>query len=159
MAEPSWTEHVAVGATWRRFGFMLLFVPVLCCAGILIGFTALFQFFSMLASGETNPQLTGFGRELSRLAAAVMDYLTYNRETRPFPFGPWPASDLGRSPPPPPRPRGAKRPPRARSGRKRSRRSAASTEAPARGAPVADSSDAAIGIGGGEVPRRDDETP
>lgn len=90
MTEPSWTAHVARGTTWRRFGFMLVLAPILACAGFLVAFTALFQFFSVLASGETNPQLTGFGRELSRFATSIMDFLTYNTERRPFPFGPWP---------------------------------------------------------------------
>lgn len=95
MTEPSWTSHVASGAAWRRFGLMVLFAPVLACVGMLVAFTALFQFFGVLASGEVNPQLSGFGRELSRLAAAIIDFLTYNSERRPFPFGAWPADRAG----------------------------------------------------------------
>ncbi|HEX5313949.1 MAG TPA: DUF4389 domain-containing protein [Gammaproteobacteria bacterium] len=87
--ESSWTSHVLAGATWRRFAFMLIFVPILSCALFLMGFTSLFQFFSMLASGETNPQLTSFGHGLARFAAEIMDYLTYNTERRPFPFAGW----------------------------------------------------------------------
>ncbi|MGH8427555.1 MAG: DUF4389 domain-containing protein [Gammaproteobacteria bacterium] len=94
MEESSWTSHVLAGAAWRRFAFMLIFVPVLCCALFLMGFTALFQFFSMLASGETNPQLTGFGHGLARFSAEIMDYLTYNTEQRPFPFTRWRGDDM-----------------------------------------------------------------
>ncbi|MGH8224550.1 MAG: DUF4389 domain-containing protein [Gammaproteobacteria bacterium] len=92
----SWTDHVLAGASWRRFGFMLLFAPLLGCVGFLIACIALFQFFSVLASGENNAQLRGLGRDLSRLAVAIMNYLTYNTEQKPFPFGAAPRADAVR---------------------------------------------------------------
>lgn len=88
MAEPSWTEHILAGAAWRRFGMMLLFAPVLGCLGFLVFFVALFQFFAVLASGETNPHLAGLGHDVARFAAAIMEYLSYNAERPPFPFAP-----------------------------------------------------------------------
>lgn len=83
----SWTDHVLAGASWRRFGFMLLCAPLLACVGFLIACIALFQFFSVLASGENNLQLRHLGRDLARLGVAIMDFLTYNTDRKPFPFG------------------------------------------------------------------------
>ncbi len=88
-----WTDHVLAGASWRRFGFMLLFAPLLACVGFMIACIALFQFFSVLASGENNSQLRALGRDLSRFGVAIMDYLTYNTEQKPFPFGTRPHAD------------------------------------------------------------------
>ncbi|MGH8127714.1 MAG: DUF4389 domain-containing protein [Gammaproteobacteria bacterium] len=92
MSEPDWTTHILAGAAWRRFGIMVLLVPVLGCVGLFIAFTALFQFFSVLASGETTPSLRRCGADLSGYATTIIDFLTYNSEHRPFPFASPPTS-------------------------------------------------------------------
>lgn len=86
MSESDWTTHIVAGAAWRRFGIMLLLIPILGCVGFFIAFTALFQFLSVLANGETSPNLRSSGEDLGRYAAAIIDFLTYNSERRPFPF-------------------------------------------------------------------------
>lgn len=65
---------------------MVLLAPILACVGLFIAFTSLFQFCNVLAQGEPNPHLARSGRDLSRYAAAIVDFLTYNSEQRPFPF-------------------------------------------------------------------------
>jgi hypothetical protein len=86
MNEPDWTTHITAGTAWRRFGLMIVFVPILACVGFFIAFTALFQFFNVLAQGEPSPHLGRNGRELGRYASDIIDFLTYNSEKRPFPF-------------------------------------------------------------------------
>lgn len=86
MNEPDWTTHITAGAAWRRFGLMVVFVPILACVGFFIAFTALFQFFNVLAQGESSPHLGRNGRDLGRYASDIIDFLTYNSEKRPFPF-------------------------------------------------------------------------
>ena len=86
MSESDWTTHIVAGAAWRRFGIMLLFIPILGCVGCFIAFTAVFQFLSVLANGETSPNLRSSGKDLSRYATTIIDFLTYNSEHRPFPF-------------------------------------------------------------------------
>ncbi|MGA7964857.1 MAG: DUF4389 domain-containing protein [Gammaproteobacteria bacterium] len=86
MSEPDWTTHILNGAAWRRFGIMVLLVPILGCVGFFIAFTALFQFLSVLANGETTSNMRHCGEDLSRYATAIIDFLTYNSEHRPFPF-------------------------------------------------------------------------
>lgn len=82
----SWTDHVLDGQTWLRFLFMLLFTPLLGCIGFMVLCLALFQFFSVLASGEGNPQLRELGDDLNRLGGDIVAFLTYSTDRKPFPF-------------------------------------------------------------------------
>jgi hypothetical protein len=86
MSEENWTTHIAAGAAWRRFGIMALLVPILGCVSLFVAFTALFQFFSVLAQGEPNQNLRRCGKDLSQYTTAIIDFLVYNTEHRPFPF-------------------------------------------------------------------------
>lgn len=82
----SWTDHVLNGRAWLRFLFMLLFTPLLGCVGFMVLCVALFQFFSVLANGEDNPQLRALGADLNRLGVDIVAFLTWNTECKPFPF-------------------------------------------------------------------------
>ncbi len=86
MNEPDWTTHITSGSAWRRFGFMIAFAPILACVGFIIAFTALFQFFNVLAQGEPSPHLRRNGRELGDYSHDIISFLTYNSEKPPFPF-------------------------------------------------------------------------
>ncbi len=86
MSEQNWTTHIAAGAAWRRFGIMTLLVPILGCVSLFVAFTALFQFFSVLTQGEPNPNLRRCGKDLGQYTTAIIDFLVYNTEHRPFPF-------------------------------------------------------------------------
>ena len=95
MNEPDWTTHITAGAAWKRFGYMVVFTPILACVGFFIAFTALFQFFNVLAQGEPSPHLTRNGRDLGRYASDIIGFLTYNTEKRPFPFATEETVDAG----------------------------------------------------------------
>jgi hypothetical protein len=84
--ETNWPEHILNGQTWLRFLVMLLYTPLLACVGFLIVCIALFQFFAMLASGESNAELRALGGDLSQFGVGIVDFLTCNAERRPFPF-------------------------------------------------------------------------
>lgn len=86
MNEPDWTTHITSGSAWRRFGFMIAFAPILACVGFIIAFTALFQFFNVLAQGEPSPHLRRNGRELGDYSHDIIAFLTYNSDKPPFPF-------------------------------------------------------------------------
>ena len=87
MADSDWTTYIFSGAAWKRFGIMLLLMPILACVSFFIIFTAFFQFFSVLSKGETSHHLCRSGADLGRYAAAIIDFLTYHSDERPFPFG------------------------------------------------------------------------
>jgi hypothetical protein len=50
------------------------------------------QFFHVLFTGNTNEQLKTFGHSLAIYSYEIVDYLTFNTETKPFPLGAdWPS--------------------------------------------------------------------
>ncbi len=130
--ETNWTDHVTSGKAWVRFLLMLLFTPLLGCVGFLVVAIGLFQFFSVLASGESNPQLRELGRELSHFAAGLADFLTYNTERRPFPLTTSPPGDAAESvkQPTPEAPRPTRRAAATRKKPPARRRSASTREKP-----------------------------
>ncbi len=78
-------------STWFRGLFMLLFVAIYNIAAVLIGAVAILQFAWKLVAGAPNPRLLSFGEDLSRYFYQILRFLTFNTETKPFPFEDWPA--------------------------------------------------------------------
>ena len=50
----------------------------------------LFQFVSIILTGNVNEQLLKFGQNLSTCLYQITIFLTFNSEQRPFPFNAWP---------------------------------------------------------------------
>lgn len=86
-------EHnIKSKATWLRLFFMLVSVLLFWVASIVAAAVILIQFFWVLFTGETKPELKLLGRQLAAFAAETCLYLTFNSEERPFPFDrPWPS--------------------------------------------------------------------
>ena len=76
--------------TWLRGLFMLLFFLIAGVARFVIAVVVLFQFLSVLFSGNTNAQLLTLGQSLSTYIYQITLFLTFNSEQRPFPFSNWP---------------------------------------------------------------------
>ncbi len=76
--------------TWLRGLYMLLFILIAGVARFVIAVVVLFQFFSVLFTGNTNAQLLILGQNLSTYIYQITLFLTFNSERRPFPFGDWP---------------------------------------------------------------------
>ena len=76
--------------TWLRGLYMLLFILISGVARFVIAVVVLFQFFSVLLTGNTNAQLLTLGQNLSTYIYQITLFLTFNSERRPFPFGDWP---------------------------------------------------------------------
>lgn len=76
--------------TWLRGLYMLLFILIAGVARFVIAVVVLFQFFSVLFTGNTNSQLLTLGQNLSSYIYQITLFLTFNSEWRPFPFGDWP---------------------------------------------------------------------
>jgi hypothetical protein len=73
---------------------MVLFVVAFHLAEILAGFVALIQFLWHLCTRRPLPELQNFGDSLARYVRALIAYLTYATEERPFPFAAWPRSSM-----------------------------------------------------------------
>jgi hypothetical protein len=52
----------------------------------------LVQFIHLLLTGRRNRQLVWLGKVLTDYTSAVLRYITFATEDKPFPFGEWPSS-------------------------------------------------------------------
>ncbi|WP_317535227.1 DUF4389 domain-containing protein [Nitrosomonas sp. Is37] len=77
--------------TWMRGLYMLLFIFVYGLVEFLIILVMIFQFFSIVLSGNTNAQLLKFGQDLAAYVYQIITFLTFNSEQLPFPFSTWPS--------------------------------------------------------------------
>ncbi len=81
-------------STWLRFVFMVAFLVIANVAAMVASVVVLLGFLWVLFTGEPNDQLRQAGRALARYFAEIVRFLTYNTDTRPFPFGAdWPSTD------------------------------------------------------------------
>lgn len=83
-------KNLRAGDTWIRGLYMLLFVLVYGIAELLVLAVAVFQFVSMLLTRKRNERLLAFGRNLAAFIREIVLFWTYNTETKPYPFAPWP---------------------------------------------------------------------
>lgn len=74
--------------------FVLVFLVVARIVGFLVGLTAVFQFFYVLIVRKPNENALQFGRDLSRYTVDIIAFLSYNTDTKPWPFTPFPKSEL-----------------------------------------------------------------
>jgi len=84
-------EHVKDTSAWTRLLFMALFAVLYWVAEVVLAVVILFQFLSVLFTGNRNDKVLSLGAQLSTYAYQIFRYLTYNSEERPFPMGDWPS--------------------------------------------------------------------
>jgi len=81
-------------ATWMRLLFMLVFYVLASLATMVASVVVVLGFAWVLFTGEANAQLQKTGKGIAAYLYQIVNYLTYNSETRPFPFDDaWPAVD------------------------------------------------------------------
>jgi hypothetical protein len=78
--------------------FMLLFVVIYSVTEFVVVVVAVFQFFAVLFTGNSNPYLLEFGQNLSRFVYQMMRFFTFNTDDKPFPFAPWPSPEHSETP-------------------------------------------------------------
>ena len=91
--EPQVKENIADTNTWGRGLFMLLFAVIQWVSKTVLVIGIIIQFGFVLFTGEKNERLLSFSKELSKFLYEIFMYLTFNTETKPFPFDAWPESD------------------------------------------------------------------
>jgi hypothetical protein len=96
-------QNLTAKETWVRGLLLLLVAFLLSVAKLVTGAVVVVQFLFTVITGQTNENLQRFGASLSRYVYQGMCFLTYNTDTMPFPFSPWPGvddtDDEGRVPP------------------------------------------------------------
>jgi hypothetical protein len=85
-------DNIKSPNVWMRGFFMLLYAMICYVAISLTFFVVIFQFGSLLLTGKLNERLLPFGQSLSILIHQIFNFLTFNSEEKPFPFGNWPSS-------------------------------------------------------------------
>ncbi|HKI62978.1 MAG TPA: DUF4389 domain-containing protein [Mariprofundaceae bacterium] len=84
-------EHVTDSNVWVRLVFMVIFAMLYWVAEIVLAIVVLFQFLSVLFTGQKNARVLTLGAQLSTYAYQIFRFLTYNSEVQPFPMGDWPS--------------------------------------------------------------------
>jgi hypothetical protein len=87
-------HNLTAKQTWLRGMFILLFAFFLVIARVVTGAVVVIQFLFTVFTGKSNANLRNFGASLSRYVYQCLLFLTYNSDTKPFPFEDWPASDI-----------------------------------------------------------------
>lgn len=81
-------------STWKRGGFILLFSIFYQMAAALMFLIITFQFVQKLITGDTNKQLRQLGRSISSYVYQVLQFMSFNSNYTPYPFGEWPEDEL-----------------------------------------------------------------
>ena len=79
---------------WLRALIMLLFFIAARLVTLLVGVLAIVQFCFVLSSYKPNGNLLRFGKSLGAYLLEITEFLTYNSESRPWPFSSWPISHV-----------------------------------------------------------------
>ncbi|MFW2373075.1 MAG: DUF4389 domain-containing protein [Gammaproteobacteria bacterium] len=83
-------DNIRQTKTWMRALYMLLFAIIYAVTEVIITAVVVFQFLLVLFTGKTNSKLLIFGQSLSTFIYQILQYLTFNTESQPYPFGEWP---------------------------------------------------------------------
>lgn len=84
------TENLKQQSTWIRGLYMLLFAIFYSLAEFVLIAVVVFQFLLKLFTGETNPRLLKLGQSLATYIYQIIEFLTFNSDYQPYPFGAWP---------------------------------------------------------------------
>ena len=82
--------HLKERKTWLRGLYMLLFAIFYSVAEIVITVVVLFQFLLALFTDRTNERLLKLGQSLGTYIYQILQFLTFNSDYQPYPFGAWP---------------------------------------------------------------------
>lgn len=75
---------------WIRGLFALLFLAILWFVQQIVLILAAFQFIFAIVTGGPNRRLLPFGRGIAAYMRQMVAFVTWNTETRPFPWSSWP---------------------------------------------------------------------
>ena len=86
-------EKLLVKDKWIRGLLMLMFILIKYSVSWLILIILLFQFANNLLFDKPNSRLLEFSKHLNIYLLQVANFLTFNSETKPFPFADWPKNE------------------------------------------------------------------
>tara|TARA_B100000809_G_scaffold256093_1_gene295567 strand:+ start:175 stop:588 length:414 start_codon:yes stop_codon:yes gene_type:complete len=86
-------SNLLCASHWIRLVFMVLFILVLEIAIPVMLLVVVVQFLFSLVTGNDNSSLRQFGSSLSKFIYQTLQFLTYNSESKSFPFADWPEAE------------------------------------------------------------------
>ncbi len=85
-------SHIKSLSLWVRLAYMLLFLLLLSFVRVILLLVIGGQFLTLLITGADNKNLRSFGQSLASWIFQTMQFLTFNSDTKPFPFSDWPVA-------------------------------------------------------------------
>jgi hypothetical protein len=79
--------------TWVRLAYMFVFTLLLMAARLVITLVVIVQFLLVLVTGSDNENLRNLGQGLGKWLYQTVMFLTFNTDSKPFPFDEWPEVD------------------------------------------------------------------
>lgn len=86
-------DNIKRQSTWMRGLYMLLFSIFYTIAELILFAVIVFQFILKLLTGDTNDRLRKLGQSISTYIYQVLQFLSFNSEQHPYPFGAWPKGE------------------------------------------------------------------
>jgi Domain of unknown function (DUF4389) len=83
-------QNLSSSDTWMRGLYMLIFAVIYSITEFVIFAVVVFQFLATLFTGHRNQRLLDFGAALGTFVYQILQFVTYNSDEKPFPFGAWP---------------------------------------------------------------------
>jgi len=86
-------ENLKQQSTWLRGLYMLMFTLFYSVAEVVLFAVVLVQFLLKLFTGKSNPRLLKLGQSLATYIYQIIQFLTFNSDYQPYPFGAWSKSE------------------------------------------------------------------
>lgn len=87
------TQNLKSQSTWMRGLYILIYALCYTIAEILLCAVIVFQFLLKLFTADTNERLRKLGQGLSTYVYQILQYMNFNSDYQPYPFGAWPKSE------------------------------------------------------------------
>ena len=87
-------ENLKSNSTWFRILFICIYAALVWLASLVGAFVVVLGLLWKLFTGEVNDQLRQAGQGIASYIFQAVRYMTFNTDTKPFPFGEsWPSAD------------------------------------------------------------------
>ena len=83
---PKMEDNLKSKSTWLRLVFMIIFAAIANLTLLVTGFIVVIGFLFVLFTGDVNEKVRQAGAVVSCYLAEILRYLTFNTDTKPFPF-------------------------------------------------------------------------
>lgn len=91
--EPMTKERLADRNIWVRALYALFCLIAYSIAETILTLIVIFQFFAALLTGKVHEATLKFSTNLTAYVYQILQFVTFNSETLPFPFSDWPLKE------------------------------------------------------------------